>query len=214
MEQPPPPTAGTSTTEEPTSLSSTPSPSSFVAAGGDEIATWSTDSTCTYNGEVISLTGSLGYDDGNPLFRDAHVVLQRGLIVGVVGVNGSGKTSFVKALPTIPGFPSSSTRGFVVEYLSADVVMDEFRGHLDMPSSSPSPSAISAKDYCTLRVKDRVDALQIQITALENQLELTTDETEIETISEELGSMYEIQDTLKVDAEKKHQANVRRIKFW
>jgi len=51
------------------------------------------------------------------------------------------------------------------------------------------------------RVKDRVEELQRQITSLENQLESTSEETEIETISEKLGDLYDIQDTLEVDAE-------------
>jgi ATPase subunit of ABC transporter with duplicated ATPase domains len=169
-----------------------PTESLSPLAASNEIATWSSDTTCSYNGQVMSVTGSLGYDshDSNPLFRDAHIVLQRGCITGVVGTNGSGKSSFVRSLPTLPGFPS--TTEFVIEYLSADI---------DKHAADHEDASISAKEYCMSRVTDRVKELQIQIEHLENQLESTADEVEIETISEKLSDLYDIQDKLEVQAE-------------
>jgi len=46
---------------------------------GIEYACWSNNTTSSFNGQVLSFEGCLGYD-GLDLFRQSHVALERGSI--------------------------------------------------------------------------------------------------------------------------------------
>ena len=180
----------------------------------NELATWSTSSQCTYNGQVLSIVdGSLGFD-GLDLFRDAHFSLERGSIYGLVGRNGAGKSSLVRALPQLKGFPGPH-RGFTVEYLSADI--DTSFSSISGTSSTSSSSGgdeddinnesnddittISTKEYCLQRVQRRVCQIEVEIERLESELENASDEEIIEDVSIQLGELYDLKDDLVLGAE-------------
>ncbi len=197
----------------------------------NELATWSTRSQCTFNGQVLSIDGSLGFD-GLDLFRNSHFSLERGSIYGLVGPNGAGKSSLVRALSTLKGFPDPK-KGFSTEYLSADIDTTYYSSSSSTTTTTSSTSfgttrvkggcgcgcgdndidndnenhldlnfdTISTKDYCLARVQTRVDQIDSEIERLESELEGASEEGNIEDISNKLGEIYDLKDTLMLDAE-------------
>lgn len=176
------------------------------------IATWSTNSYCTYNGQVLSIhNGSLSFDGIELLQNQLHFSIEKGFIYGLVGRNGSGKTSLVRALYQLNGFPTSEN-GFSFEYLSADIdtsFSDTSTSNCDDENNISNESnndndiitTISTKEYCLQRVQRRVRQIEIEIDRLELELENTSNEEIIEDISNKLSELYDLKDDLVLSAE-------------
>lgn len=152
-----------------------------------ELALWSSNTKSSYNGQVLTVEGSLGFD-GLDLFRDAHIALERGSIYGLVAPNGSGKTSLVRALPSLPNFPRCQFR---VEYLSSDIDAN--------PIAIDQEGETTARDYCLGRVEQRARELNVEIERLESALETSSNDS-LEELSNQLGEVYEIKDQMEVEA--------------
>ena len=52
----------------------------------------------TANAGLVATGVSFGYDPGQPVLNDVHAVIDRGGLVGILGPNGSGKTSLLRLL--------------------------------------------------------------------------------------------------------------------
>jgi ATPase subunit of ABC transporter with duplicated ATPase domains len=174
-----------------------------------EIAAWSTNTKWSYNGQVLQIDGSLGFggDESSELFRDAHITLERSSIYGLVGVNGSGKTSLVRSIPFLPGFTEEiiQKQQFSIEYLAADNVAII----QDSDDVDGDTHEITARSYCLNRVHGRIDQINDEIGRLEDELGVLAgsgssgEETgvKMEEITTKLGELYEFQDELLTEAE-------------
>jgi ATPase subunit of ABC transporter with duplicated ATPase domains len=167
----------------------------------NELATWSTNTTSSFNGQVLQFQGSLGYD-GLDLFRDGHVALERGSIYGLVAPNGSGKTSLVRALATLPGFPSAGQ--FSLEYLSADI---------DTNTSDVDDAGLSARAYCLARVEARVFRMEQEIDRLESALEAASSDDVLEELTNKLGELYQVKDDLSSEASARADQMLQELQF-
>mmetsp|Transcript_27780 Transcript_27780/g.44765 ORF Transcript_27780/g.44765 Transcript_27780/m.44765 type:complete len:117 (+) Transcript_27780:18-368(+) len=62
---------------------------------GGALASWPSDSRCTYNGDVLHFQLGLSLSGGS-LFEATSFSLVRGKVTGLVGTNGAGKTSLAR----------------------------------------------------------------------------------------------------------------------
>ena len=172
------------------------------------LPSWSSNTTCSFNGQVLSFQGSLGYD-GLELFTASQVALERGYVYGLCAPNGSGKTSLVRALPSLPNFPESSA--FQMEYLAADDIT--IAGEEDDVTAATTTAGTS-RAYCLARVQRRVQEMEQEIDRLESRLEnASTDSTLLESISNQLGELYELKDDLELQAEAKADQMFTALQF-
>ena len=146
-----------------------------------EGAAWSSNTTATFTGQVLSWEGSLGFDSVD-LFRDSNASTERGFVYGLVAPNGSGKTSLARALPELPGFPTR----FRFEYLSADLTTERNDG--------------TARDFCQRRVDERLQVLEREVEDLESRLEDVTDNETLEVLSSQLGELIEMKEDMELSA--------------
>jgi len=187
-----------STTDPPTTVVPLPPLDHDNKDNDEELAVWSSNTTCSFTGQVLSFEGSLGFD-GLELFREAHIALERGSIYGFMAPNGSGKTSLARALPTLPGFPTPGR--FRVEYLAADLDNPLSQDDDTDENADTNPiMEVSAREYCLSRVSLRVQDLENEIEQLESSLETASDNEEMEKFSDQLGELYETKDELELKA--------------
>lgn len=184
-----------------TSASTIPSTTGYnhdLPNSNTELATWSSNTISSFNGQVLSFEGSLGFD-GFDLFRQARVALERGSIYGLVAPNGSGKTSLVRALPSLPNFPGSGS--FRMEYLAADLLVDEEEEEEEaqMSRETENLKGDSAREYCMGRIQTRLQEIEDEIGRIEEQLETESNDS-LEAMSNKLGELYEMKEDMELQA--------------
>src|SRR3989440_548537 len=111
---------------------------------------------------VLTVTeAAIGYSD-KTLADDISLILRRGECLGVIGPNGSGKTTFVKTvLGKIPPLSGVNV-----------LVLDEPTNHLDIPSREALEEALEAYEGTIVTIShDRffLDRVATQILALNGQ---------------------------------------------
>ena len=72
----------------------------------DGVSSWESDSQCCYHGTSLQIRVGLR-NNSTLLFDSTEFSFVRGYITGLVGVNGSGKTSLARVIASkqLPGFP-------------------------------------------------------------------------------------------------------------
>jgi ATPase subunit of ABC transporter with duplicated ATPase domains len=181
-------------------LTRTLTASSARAHNVTQTANWSSNTISSFNGQILGFEGSLDFD-GVELFRHAHVAFERGFIHGLVGPNGSGKTSLVRALPHLPSFPERGS--FCCEYIAADVEDDTTSFKRDC----------SARDYCLSRIQKRVQEIEQEIVRMEEQLETESSDVFIEEISNRLGELYELKEDIELQASTQLEQLFHQLNF-
>lgn len=160
------------------------------------LATFNTSSPVTYHkNHALTLSGlSLvhpGSSASSSLFHTADPIsLQHGSVTGLVGVNGSGKTSLCRVLASkeLPGFPES----LAIEYLAASD--DEERSDT---SSSMTTLELNPVEYITMRIRRRSEDIASRIAELEARLETTASDTttsDVEEIADRLSELYQLEE--------------------
>jgi len=132
----------------------------------------------------------LGLDhNGNELFSSTYLSLQRGTIYGLIGKNGTGKSSLAKILASkaLPFFPTSLS----TQYLSPG----------DATSSTELSSVkVTARAYMLQSAKQKQNDIEERIQLLENQFEEMIDQhrddNEVEAISTRIGELYDLKDEI------------------
>lgn len=168
------------------------------------LASWSSDSNCEFNGHVLSLVLGLDYD-GNHLFTTSKINLQRGTIYGLVGKNGTGKSSLAKVLASkkVPGFPAS----LATQYVSS--------------STSSNNSVISGKlnvrefmlQSARLKETDIDHNIQLLEEEFEELVETETTDGAFETISNMIGELYDKKEELVHSTGKKVEETLLQLGF-
>ena len=124
---------------------------------------------------LLSLQGVRKAFGSNEVLRDASLVLQEGQRIGLVGVNGCGKSTLMKiiaGIETSDGGTITMQKGLKLGYLAQQGVVDENKTVLEELESVFEP----------------VVAMERQLRALEEQMaECGTDETMLRR----LGSQYD-----------------------
>lgn len=147
---------------------------------------WTSDSSCNYNGSSLNFRLGLAHDNC-VLFETSEFSLIHGKITGLVGTNGSGKTSLAKVIASkeLPGFPQDLT----VECVNSHEIEDD----------SQELSQL-AEEYLEAKAAKSFKKLSYKIEKLENCLEITEFPEDIEKFSDVLADLYEKQDTLQSNA--------------
>lgn len=168
-----------------------------------ELATVSSDSSCTFNGQVLSL--SLGLDhNGKVLFNTSQLSLERGTVYGLVGKNGTGKSSLAKILAskTLPEFPEYLTTEYLSPYSGA---------------RSDLSGKLSVRDYMLYSTKRHVDEIDKQIEMLEAKFEQVVDQnvndTEFDVLSSRIGELCDLKDELDNSSKQKVDQMLDQLGF-
>jgi ATP-binding cassette subfamily F protein 3 len=153
------------------------------------LPTHTTSAPVTYHrGGALHIPGlSLVHDGGRTLFEPADVTLKHGCVTGLVGTNGSGKTSLARTLTsqTLPGFPNLS-----VEYLAASDDEELTPGDEDR--------ALFPMEYIERRIERRTRLLSVQIDELESRLDdAGASQESLERISDQLSVLYDLDQSLR-----------------
>jgi len=150
------------------------------------------DSKCEYNGNELSIVVGLEYS-GTVLFNSSSVSLQHGVIYGLVGPNGTGKSSFFDVLRSriLPGFPDDLT----ITLVRSDQRFDAENG--DLP----------AKEFLGKSLDQYHEALSARIEHLEQLLENTNEEEKILALTDTLCRTYDTLESASVEEGKKDIEN-------
>ena len=156
-----------------------------------ELPDLSSDSKCVYNGSELSIDLGLEYS-GTVLFETSSISLQHGIVYGLVGANGAGKSSLFDVLHTkiIPGFPDLSTT-----LVRSDQNFDEKHG--DLP----------AKEFLARSLQEYHESLSARICHLEKLLEDCDDEERTYSLAESLSRAYDMLDNVDIEDGKKEIQN-------
>src|SRR6266550_2509078 len=123
---------------------------------------------------VMTVTeATIGYPD-KMLARDISLILRRGECLGVIGPNGSGKTTFVRTilgkLPSLSGEVRWGAKVQIGYYAQQLEDLDEPTNHLDIPSREALEEALEAYEGTIITIShDRyfLDRVATQILALD-----------------------------------------------
>jgi len=163
------------------------------------LPTISSDSSASYQGHAIHFRLGLAHDQCL-LFEPCDFSLVRGKITGIVGWNGSGKTSLAKVIVSkeIPGFPNDMS----IQYVSSheNYAFDE-REHEDL----------LPKEYMTAIVNDKMTSLKNEISKLEERL--GDDDEDVEGIANRLAELCDTQDELESTSAKEIQQMLTDLGF-
>eukprot|EP00980_Cylindrotheca_fusiformis_P001241 scaffold332_cov117-Cylindrotheca_fusiformis.AAC.1 len=153
------------------------------------LATLTSNSTCSYHGHSINLHVGLSHDSCL-LFDPAEVSLVRQSVTGLVGTNGSGKTSLAKTIASkdIPNFPKSLS----IQYISS---------HENYALDEEQHATLKPQEFMALKVQEKLMSLKEQIENLEQQLEGENADVDVEAIANELAELYDRQEELDVSSE-------------
>lgn len=147
------------------------------------LADWTTDSVCNYHGESLKFRLALSHP-GCVLFESSEFALLRGRVTGLVGTNGSGKTSLAKVIASkeLPSFPADLS----IQYVSS---------HENYFLGKYSEVHLTPEEYLRSVVDSRLTSLQEDIDHLEESL--GNDPDSIEEISLLLNDKYTIIEELE-----------------
>jgi len=119
----------------------------------------SSNAQCTFNGRQLKLAlGNIAYDGCADLLKVESCTLEAGVVFGLVGPNGTGKSSFARLLASkaIPGFPSDFTTCYV-------------------DSGALSTSTLCSQDFLESAASARHCEIKAQISMLERYLDSDED---------------------------------------
>ena len=168
---------------------------------------WTSDSSCSYHGDSLHCRLGLAHD-ANTLFEPTDFSLIRGAVTGLVGTNGSGKTSLAKVVASkeLPGFP----KDLAVQYVSTHEnysCMHAITGSND----NDAEQSLTPEAYLYSVVQDRLESLGTKIEQLEESLGL--DSERVEETANQLAELYELQDELQKSAEREIQQTLTDLGF-
>lgn len=180
------------------------------------LPTFSTNAPCQYHrGHALSVSQLSLSHEGHVLFHAADLSLPHGSITGLVGSNGSGKSSLAKVLASklLDGFPQTLT----VEYLAA---ADDEDGHSNEGGAGAfqnSESSLKKKphEYIQSRIKARLDILNKEIERLELVMEEDdTSQEHLEETADTLSCLYDLEESIraKMESETEHSMEVVGLK--
>ena len=145
-----------------------------------------------YNGSNLALKIGLHYG-ANDLFELSQINLEHGNIYAVVAPNGSGKSSFVSSITSLPNFPHDR---FSVSILKSDWVR---MGHINLDEESDK-FTLSETSQKTIDSLQPLEYLLYQFERKRQHIEQTIEEleerlgSEAEGIAERLDVLYELLD--------------------
>lgn len=161
------------------------------------LPSFSDQARCSFNGRQLTFSqlGSLAYDS-SILFDAESCTLERGFVYGIVGPNGTGKSSLAKVLcsKTLKGFPQNLSTCYID------------------PFQTSTFADLTPSEFLLKLVESRCDELKAQITQLEMELgEEKTDD--IEAIADRLSALYEQEEQLTASAHEEIQRTLGELGF-
>ena len=167
------------------------------------LPTWTSDSCCNYHVQSISFHLGLTHDRFL-LFEPGDFSLVRGSITGLIGTNGSGKTSLAKVLVSkeLPGFPPD----LLIQYLSSHENYTTF-------SEQQQQATMLPREYMYSVIQDRLTKLDQEIDRLEERLGGEEDPQHMEDIANELAELYQTQEDLQTGAEREIEQTLHDLGF-
>eukprot|EP00934_Nitzschia_sp_Nitz4_P000674 Nitzschia sp. Nitz4//scaffold136_size62208//18916//20829//NITZ4_006364-RA/size62208-processed-gene-0.10-mRNA-1//1//CDS//3329535606//674//frame0 len=178
----------------------------------NNLAVPTSDSHCQWTGSALQVRlgithagAATGSSDSNALFNPTDFVLPRGRVTGLVGTNGSGKTSLVQVLPHLPGYP---TNDWVTVYLSSEdrqdiVVRKSEDGSSPSTEEHENPLDLTPREYLRATVEQRLESLRKQIQTLEDgDDDAAEDNVDIEQVAQQLSDLYELEDDILQTSER------------
>ena len=163
----------------------------------ENLASFSGQARCSFNGKQLTFSqlGTLEYSNRD-LFQAESFTLERGYIYGLVGPNGTGKTSFAKLLvsKSIQGFPSNVSTCYVD------------------PFQRLAHAEHNVDDFLQRQVESRCGELRSQIAELETELE---DEAsnDIEAVADRLSALYEQEEQLTQSSQEEIDRTLAELGF-
>ena len=173
-----------------------------------QLATYTTVGPCEYHrGCSIYIPGlSLTHDGGKLLYQPSDLSLIHGSITGLIGLNGSGKSSTAQLLASgsLENFPQEDNSNFVVEYLVAG---DDSESLVSLSSSSTSSQQqLCPKEFIKARLEERLENVRRGIVQLDQKFASAADndttlfdnaDLVLEQIADELSTLYDIEEQIE-----------------
>lgn len=165
------------------------------------LAAFSNIGKIQFNGRELNMRdmGTLTYGGSNDLFRLDELTLESGIIYGLVGPNGTGKSSFTKLLvsKTIPGFPQQISTMYV-----------------EASGAHVANADLDVRAYLHAAAEQRTKTLEDQISVLEESLENDDlDAEDLEALSNKIGSLWEILDELSSTLQAQIEKSLQEFGF-
>ncbi|KAL7463550.1 hypothetical protein ACHAXS_003907 [Conticribra weissflogii] len=163
------------------------------------LPTISSDSSASYQGHAIHFRLGLAHEQCS-LFEPCDFSLVRGKITGIVGWNGSGKTSLAKVIASkeIPGFPQDIS----IQYVSS---------HENYAFDEQEHEDLLPKDYIAEIVNKKMASLKEEIAKLEGRL--GEDVEDVERIANRLAELCDTQEELESTSAKEIQQMLSDLAF-
>ncbi|KAL7570698.1 hypothetical protein ACA910_017822 [Epithemia clementina (nom. ined.)] len=175
---------------------------------GNHLATWTTDSHCSYHGESFHFTLGLAHEDGHVLFDTSSFCLHRGTVTGLVGTNGSGKSSLASVLASkqLPGFPSHLSVTLLGDCLSfsSSASMTATTTSVTNDEDEDIKMNMRPQEYLRHCIQQRLSSVEQDIAKLEDQFE--EDPYTSEDIVARLSHLYDVAESTKEMAEREMQS--------
>jgi len=172
-----------------------------------QLASYTTLGPCEYyRGSSIYIPGlSLTHDGGKLLYQPSDLSLIHGSITGLIGLNGSGKSSTAQLLASgsLENFPQEDTSNFVVEYLVAG---DDSESLVSLSNSSTSSQQhLCPKEFIKARLEERLEIVRGGIIELDHRFTSAANDTTLfdnvdlvlEQIADELSTLYDIEEQIE-----------------
>jgi ATP-binding cassette, subfamily F, member 3 len=143
------------------------------------------DSACSYHGHALNIRVGLTHDSCL-LFDPSDISLVRGTTTGLVGINGSGKSSLAKTIAqkNIPNFPQHLSIQYVSSHENYDLY-DDVHGQL------------KPEQYMAVVLQQELSLLGYEIEKLEESLEQYGNENAVEDVANRLAELYDAQEALE-----------------
>ena len=175
--------------------------STSSSSSSSQLPTLTSDSTCSYHGHSINLHVGLTHDSCL-LFDPSDVSLVRESITGLVGTNGSGKSSLAKIIASkeIPNFPQSLS----IQYVSS---------HEAYAFDEEEHADTKPKEYMASIAQQKLASLSTQIEELESKMEQDDPDVELEDVANQLAELYDKQEELETSSDIQIEKTIETLGF-